>query len=173
MTRRRARKDVSPEVSHRRAPAGDGVSIAYTLWRQPSAELVVLAPGFWRVRLARENLFLAHHFLRRGYDVAALDFRGHGDSDGRYAFGAAEHHDFEAVIGELVGPGRLYERFAVLGLSMGGSIAAHQRRGVCVEHSYTARPVRGRARRRGRRAIESPAGGAVSRSESDDGRGGT
>ena len=125
MTRRRPRKSVSAEVSHGRAPAGDGVSIAYTLWRQPSAELVVLAPGFWRVRLARENLFLAHHFLRRGYDVAALDFRGHGDSDGRYAFGAFEHHDFEAVIEELVGPGRFYERFAVLGLSLGGSIAAH------------------------------------------------
>ena len=105
----------------RRATAS---SIAYTLWRQPSPELVVLAPGFWRVRLARENLFLGHHFLRRGYDVAALDFRGHGDSDGRYAFGASEHHDFQAVIEELVGAGRLYERFAVLGLSMGGSIAA-------------------------------------------------
>ncbi len=124
MTRKRPKQTVSPEVSHRRAPAGDGVSIAYTLWRQPSAELVVLAPGFWRVRLARENLFLAHHFLRRGYDVAALDFRGHGDSDGRYAFGDSEHHDFQAVIEELVGPGRFYERFAVLGLSMGGSIAA-------------------------------------------------
>ena len=124
MTRKRSKQTVSPEVSHRRAPAGDGVSIAYTLWRQPSPELLVLAPGFWRIRLARENLFLVHHFLRRGYDVAALDFRGHGDSDGRYAFGASEHYDFAAVIEELVGAGRLYERFAVLGLSMGGSIAA-------------------------------------------------
>jgi pimeloyl-ACP methyl ester carboxylesterase len=125
VTRHRPKQSVSPEVTHRRAPAGDGVSIAYTLWRQPSPELIVLAPGFWRVRLARENLFLVHHFLRRGYDVAALDFRGHGDSDGRYAFGDSEHYDFHAVIEELAGEGRLYERFAVLGLSMGGSIAAH------------------------------------------------
>ncbi len=124
MTRPGPKKSVKHEVSHRRAPAGDGVSIAYTLWRQPARELIVLAPGFWRVRLAKENLFLANHFLRRGYDVAALDFRGHGDSGGGYAFGVSEHHDFHAVIEELVGPGRLYDRFAVLGLSMGGSIAA-------------------------------------------------
>lgn len=124
MIRRASPKSTSHEISHRRAPAHDGVSIAYTLWRRPSQELLVLAPGFWRVRLAKENLFLANHFLRRGYDVAALDFRGHGDSEGGYAFGVSEHHDFHAVIGELVGPGRLYDRFAVLGLSMGGSIAA-------------------------------------------------
>ena len=84
----------------------------------------MLAPGFWRVRLARENLFLATHFARRGYDVAALDFRGHGESGGGYSFGATEHHDFQAVLDELVGDGKMYERFSVLGLSMGGSIAA-------------------------------------------------
>jgi pimeloyl-ACP methyl ester carboxylesterase len=120
----RGRKTVAHEVSHGTAPAGDGVAIAYTLWRRPARELLLLAPGFWRVRLARENLFLAHHFLRRGYDVAALDFRGHGDSGGGYAFGASEHRDFLAVIDELVGSGRLYDRFAVVGFSMGGSIAA-------------------------------------------------
>ena len=113
-----------PEVRHHRTRAADGVSIAYTLFRGPARELLVLAPGFWRVRLARENLFLVHHFLRRGYDVVTLDFRGHGDSGGGYAFGVSEVHDFRTVIEELVGPRRLYERFAVLGLSMGGSIAA-------------------------------------------------
>src|SRR5262249_22497437 len=98
------KKAPDPEVRHRRAPASDGVPIAYTLWRRPARELLVLAPGFWRVRLNRENLFLGEHFLRRGYDVAALDFRGHGDSGGGYAFGASEHRDFHAVIDELVGP---------------------------------------------------------------------
>src|SRR5262249_58987619 len=121
----RKKPPASPmEVRHRGAPASDGVPIAYTLWRRPGRELLVLAPGFWRVRLNRENLFLGEHFLRRGYDVAALDFRGHGDSGGGYAFGASEHRDFHAVIDELVGPGKLYAHFAVLGLSLGGSIAA-------------------------------------------------
>ena len=121
---RSSRKSTSPETRHRQARSADGVPIAYTLWRRPARELLVLAPGFWRVRLGRENLFLATHFVRSGYDVAALDFRGHGDSGGGYAFGASEHRDFHAVIDELVGPGKLYERFAVLGFSMGGSIAA-------------------------------------------------
>ncbi len=124
MKRPASKGSVEHEVRHGRIASADGVSIAYTLWRRPARELVVLAPGFWRVRLSRENLFLANHFLRRGYDVVALDFRGHGDSGGGYAFGASEHRDFHAVLEELVGPGRMYESFVVLGLSLGGSIAA-------------------------------------------------
>lgn len=124
MKRPASKGSVEHEVRHGRIDSTDGVSIAYTLWRKPNPELLVLAPGFWRVRLSRENLFLANHFLRRGYDVVALDFRGHGDSGGGYAFGASEHRDLYAVLEELVGPGRMYERFAVLGLSLGGSIAA-------------------------------------------------
>jgi len=114
----------TPTVLHRRTRTRDQVPIAYTLWSAGSRELLVLAPGFWRVRLARENIFLAHSFLRRGYDVASFDFRGHGDSGGAYTFGTCEPLDFEAVVEQLVGDGKTYSRFAVLGLSMGGSIAA-------------------------------------------------
>ncbi len=84
----------------------------------------MLAPGFWRVRLAPENLFLANHYLRLGYDVVVLDFRGHGDSGGGYAFGTSEPQDLSAVLEEVVGEGKPYDRFALLGLSLGGSIAA-------------------------------------------------
>lgn len=112
------------EVLHRKTRTSDGVAIAYTLWRRPSRELLLLAPGFWRVRLARENVFLANFFVRRGYDVASLDFRGHGDSQGSYSFGISEAHDLKAVVDDLVGEGKPYRRFAVLGLSLGGSIAA-------------------------------------------------
>ncbi len=112
------------EVLQRRVRAADDTPIAYTWWRRPSSELLVIAPGFWRVRLARENLFLATHYARRGYDVAVLDFRGHGDSGGAYSFGAFEALDLKAVVDQLVGDGRPYSRFAILGLSLGGSIAA-------------------------------------------------
>ena len=108
---------------HRTVKTRDGVDIAYTLWRRPSPELVILAPGFWRERRDRENLFLANHFFRRGYDVAALDFRGHGESGGAYAFGVSESWDFRAVAEDLAGRGMPYARFAAVGLSMGGSIA--------------------------------------------------
>jgi pimeloyl-ACP methyl ester carboxylesterase len=113
-----------PEVLHRRVRTADGVAIAYTWWRRPSPELLMIAPGFWRSRLARENLFLAEYFARRGYDVVALDFRGHGDSGGTYTFGSSEANDLAAVAGELVGGDKTYRQFAVIGLSMGGSIAA-------------------------------------------------
>jgi pimeloyl-ACP methyl ester carboxylesterase len=119
-----AAKSASYVVAHHSARAEDGVQIAWTWWRRPSAELLVIAPGFWRVRLARENLYLANHFLRRGYDVIALDFRGHGESAGRYTFGESEPLDLKAVVEEVAGKAGPYERFSVLGLSMGGSIAA-------------------------------------------------
>lgn len=108
----------------RRVRTTDQVSIAYTWWRRPAGELIIVAPGFWRVRRERENLYLANHFVRRGYDVAVLDFRGHGESGGAYSFGVTEAGDLKAVIENLVGPGKPYSRFAILGLSMGGSIAA-------------------------------------------------
>jgi len=124
-TARAARRAArAPEPIPLRTLTSDGVPIAYTLWRRPSHELLILAPGFWRRRQARENLYLATHFARLGYDVATLDFRGHGDSGGRYAFGEKEALDVEAVVNELVGAGRPYSRFGLIGLSMGGSIAA-------------------------------------------------
>jgi pimeloyl-ACP methyl ester carboxylesterase len=112
------------EVTHSRVLASDDTPIAFTWWRRPSDELLVIAPGFWRERLARENLFLASHYVRRGYDVVALDFRGHGDSGGAYSFGALEALDVKAVVDHVVGPGKPYRRFAILGLSLGGTIAA-------------------------------------------------
>jgi pimeloyl-ACP methyl ester carboxylesterase len=114
----------APEGIELKTLTSDGVPIAYTLWRRPSRELVILAPGFWRRRLARENLYLATHFSRRGYDVAALDFRGHGGSGGSYSFGALEALDLVSVAEELAGAHGPYSRFSVIGLSMGGSIAA-------------------------------------------------
>jgi pimeloyl-ACP methyl ester carboxylesterase len=117
-------KPLPHEILHREARAADGVKIVFTWWRRPSRELLVIAPGFWRVRLAPANLFLANHYLRRGYDVVVLDFRGHGDSRGGYTFGLSEPLDLRAVLEELVGPERPYRRFALLGLSLGGSIAA-------------------------------------------------
>ncbi len=114
------------QAVHKTARTQDGVTIAYTHWCRPSPELVILAPGFWRERRDRENLFLANHFFRLGYDVAVLDFRGHGDSTGAYTFGATEGWDVRAVADDLAGHGMSYSRFAAVGLSMGGSILAEE-----------------------------------------------
>jgi pimeloyl-ACP methyl ester carboxylesterase len=121
MTEARRAREIPQE--HRRVSTRDGVSIAYTLWNADRPELLVIAPGFWRVRRGREILFLATHFARAGYAVAALDFRGHGESEGAYTFGASEPLDLAAVIQELAGCDRRFSRFSLLGFSLGGSIA--------------------------------------------------
>jgi pimeloyl-ACP methyl ester carboxylesterase len=113
-------RDFAPE--HRRVSSADGVQIAYTLWRGRGPELLVVAPGFWRARDGREILFLAAHFLRAGYSVAALDFRGHGESGGAYTFGTREPLDLASVLEDLTGS-LGFARFALLGFSLGGSIA--------------------------------------------------
>src|SRR5262249_60188447 len=71
-----AARRVKPQTEHRTIRTPDGTRIAYTWWRRPSKELLILAPGFWRIRLAEENLFLAEHFLRRGVRTAAQAFCG-------------------------------------------------------------------------------------------------
>jgi pimeloyl-ACP methyl ester carboxylesterase len=97
----------------------DGVAIAVTHYDAGSGRLILLAPGFWRVRGDRENVFVAVHLARLGYDVAAFDFRGHGASGGRYTFGREEWRDLLAVARGFPG----HEGLAVVGFSMGASTA--------------------------------------------------
>lgn len=60
------------------------------------------------------------HLHRAGVGVLAVDLRGHGGSGGRSTVGADEVHDVAAAVSWLKGEG--YERVAVLGWSMGGSV---------------------------------------------------
>ena len=52
----RVGKPLPCATEERRVRTRDGVLIAYTLWRRPAREILLLAPGFWRVRHAKENL---------------------------------------------------------------------------------------------------------------------
>ena len=101
--------------------SGDGTRISATHFTCGGRRLLLLAPGFWRRRTDREIVFVATHFSRAGYDVATFDFRGHGDSEGRYTFGREEWRDFLAVAEAFPGT---YEGMAAIGFSMGGAIAA-------------------------------------------------
>jgi pimeloyl-ACP methyl ester carboxylesterase len=106
--------------SRRRVKTDDGVAIAVTHYDAGSGRLILLAPGFWRVRGDRENVFVAVHLTRLGYDVAAFDFRGHGGSGGRYTFGREEWRDLLAVARAFPA----HDGLAVVGFSLGASIAA-------------------------------------------------
>lgn len=99
----------------------DGIAIAATHYSCGSPRLILQAPGFWRKRRDRENVFVAVHLARLGYDVVTFDFRGHGGSEGVYTFGQDDWRDFLAVA-EFFGP--THEDFAAIGFSLGGAIAA-------------------------------------------------
>ena len=97
----------------------EGTKIAVTHYDSGSDRLLLLAPGFWRRRADREIALVATHFSRAGYDVATIDFRGHGESEGRYTFGREEWRDFSALAESFP-----HRNFAAVGFSMGGAIAA-------------------------------------------------
>ena len=65
--------------------------------------------------------------VRSGFQVALLDFRGHGQSDGRrwYVDSFADYlHDLDAVIAKLSQDGIAGEQLFLVGHSQGGLIAA-------------------------------------------------
>jgi len=58
--------------------------------------------------------------LAADYDVMVMDFRGHGQSGGRFTFGAKEHLDMLAVVDYAKAR---YARIGVIGFSMGAAAA--------------------------------------------------
>ena len=80
---------------------------------------VLLCPGFFQSKETATFRRLAQS-LAEGHDVLAMDFRGHGRSEGLYTFSAKEGEDLEAVLR------RTRERYAhigIIGFSLGGAIA--------------------------------------------------
>ncbi|MBW3563222.1 MAG: lysophospholipase [Acidobacteria bacterium] len=100
----------------------DGALIHWDLYPSPGAPAVVILPGFWRTRRHASILKLAEEIAGNGYQVAAVDLRGHGESEGTFGFNFQEYRDVLAVLDDLraaVSPPSL----ALLGLSYGGAVA--------------------------------------------------
>jgi len=81
-------------------------------------KIVVLAHGFFN---SKDSVLLqelgASLFDR--YDVALLDFRGHGNSPGLFSWTTKEHMDLTAVL-EFLKPH--YQKIGVIGFSLGAAI---------------------------------------------------
>lgn len=100
----------------------DGTEIWYDLYDRPGDALVLVLPGFWRTRRHESMASIATRLASRGYSVAVVDLRGHGDSGGRFGFNRDEYRDVEAVLEDLERrKGKL--RLALMGLSLGGAVA--------------------------------------------------
>ncbi|MBI4353436.1 MAG: alpha/beta fold hydrolase [Candidatus Omnitrophica bacterium] len=100
--------------------SGDGVKISIRHCRGGKKAAVVIAPGFFTGKDTRTYRRLEGD-LKDVFDVVSMDFRGHGRSEGRYAYSAKEKEDLKAVIGYARDSG--HKKIGVLGFSYGGAIA--------------------------------------------------
>lgn len=99
--------------------ADDGTRIAVEHWFTGRADAVIVAPGFFQSKRTVTFRRIAGIVARRA-DVVAMDFRGHGDSGGRYHFSSKETDDLACVARYAAAH---HARVLVLGFSYGGSIA--------------------------------------------------
>ena len=107
-----------------RLRAHDGTLLAGTYLPGPSpdAPAVLLLHGFAANRKKPAYAYLAD-VLSHYAHVLALDFRGHGDSDGWTTLGDREALDVEAGVRWLRAYG--HDRIVPLGMSMGGTALYH------------------------------------------------
>lgn len=100
------------EIQYLTRPGG---RIAYETSGAPAAPLVICVPGMGELRSSFRHL--VPMLVEAGYRVAAMDLRGHGDSDATFTAydDEALEADLAALVEELGGPA------AVLGNSMGAA----------------------------------------------------
>ncbi len=94
----------------------DGVSLRLTRVLTGRRRVVLVAPGIFLHRDSPEHRGLARR-LAAVADVATMDIRGHGDSEGAFSWGEREPDDVAAVAASLRAH---YGRVGGLGFSFGG-----------------------------------------------------
>ena len=103
--------------------AEDGIRLAGALIPGTNGATIILLHGFGR---SKEQLLPQANALNKaGYNVFMFDFRGSGESAGKYiTFGGREHLDLVAAVHFLKKRTDIdMSRFGVLGFSMGGVVA--------------------------------------------------
>ena len=105
------------KVSHHKVKSMDDVAIAFDRYSNSSDRCVIIAPGFYNGKDALLLKDLAHA-LSGTCDVAVLDFRGHGESGGLFAWTSREYLDLLAVLGQIRAP---YTAVGVIGFSLGAA----------------------------------------------------
>lgn len=102
-----------------KARTADGIEVVFDHYARGSGQALILCPGFFQSRSTHVFRQMAETFAQ-DRDVVSLDFRGHGDSSGLYAFSAKEHAELEIV---LTWARERFDRVVVMGFSLGGAIA--------------------------------------------------
>ncbi len=114
-------RDCFPRPLVRDVASFDATRIRYDLYSSNQNRVVLVVPGFWRVRRWPALIALAEQILGGGASAAVMDLRGHGESEGTFGFNLHEWRDVAAIAGDLAGQG--FSRIDLLGFSLGASIA--------------------------------------------------
>lgn len=96
----------------------DGVKIALNHYKNGFKSVVILAPGWFMTKDSKSFIEMSEVFSKES-DVLAMDFRGHGKSDGFYTFTSKEINDISVVV-EFAK--KYYEKIYLVGFSLGGAI---------------------------------------------------
>ena len=99
----------------------DGVTIKYNAIKNSKKTALFILPGWFMTKDSKAFSDIASDFSQF-YDVYTVDFRGHGRSSGAYTFSADEVKDIRAVIEQVKSEGK-YEKYFIMGFSLGGAIA--------------------------------------------------
>ncbi|MFH1621907.1 MAG: alpha/beta fold hydrolase [Candidatus Omnitrophota bacterium] len=94
----------------------DNISISYELSQNGFDSLVIVCPGFFT---SKKNRWIRKtvELFTCDYDTIVFDFRGHGDSSGKFSWSAKESLDLDAVLDFAVKNG--YKNIGLLAFSLG------------------------------------------------------
>ncbi len=96
----------------------DQTRIAFDHYSNGHSSVIVLAHGFYNSKKAVLFQEMAENLLDV-YDVVVMDYRGHGESEGRFTWSAKEPLDLTAI---LAFARERYARVGVIGFSMGAAV---------------------------------------------------
>lgn len=98
----------------------DDVKIAYEHFRNGFESVVIICPGFFN---SKKNAAIRKtiDIVSPSYDVIIFDFRGHGDSGGKFSWTSNEPLDLEAVLDYAVNQG--YKKIGIVGFSLGSAVS--------------------------------------------------
>ncbi len=113
---------VDPSGSHLKIQAEDGTWVACDVYDRQRDRVVVISPGFLQHKRS-DGIYELIRELLPDFDVISMDYRGIGESSGRYTYSAKEHADLHAVLRFAE---RRWQHVGVIGVSLGAAIAINE-----------------------------------------------
>ena len=98
----------------------DNIDISYNLYKTGSDSVIIICPGFYN---SKENRWMRKtaDLISSKYDVIMIDFRGHGESGGKFTWSAKEHMDVNAVLDYA--KEESYKHIGIVAFSLGAASA--------------------------------------------------